>query len=566
MWHKRHWSQDAEAPAGKRLRENIADLYTSGDIAGDRAQSLFEDAGDFADSLGSHEMQDLRGGRFAGSVKNQNRDLRRKLLRRSRWPPLYLQEVRSWSVKHKRMEMQKLAVLLPHEVVAVLGKIGQPDVLCEAGGLDAWNLVKHQEIYDRLQVPFVSISLWGDGVPFSWDRKHSADTWTISLPGLVDKQHRDLRICLTAMPHQCVVRETQDDLFRILAWSFNALAMGRYPTERADGLPWQPEDAWRQKQGGEPLLHGALIELKGDWKQLHHCFAMPSWSQAPHKPICWRCSASKASLKLESGADSSWLRPENRLSHVQGLQRILDEGGELSPAFSIPWLTLRSFRIDWLHVADQGVTAVFMGGLFHMILSSRNYGPNEDTRLGWLWAEIQAFYDREGSTDRLHTLTKTMVKPKSGSIELTGGGAQIRGLVPFCLQLVNSFEAPLSEEMFTARAAMRSLQKCYTYLSVDRQVEGETLLDCALAYHSAVRRLHELHPKRWQLRPKLHLFLELCAEDGPPSSSWNYREESFGGSVSRQSHHRGGHSSLLSMSRTLLTKFCAKEALPRLVG
>ena len=32
-----------------------------------------------------------------------------------------------------------------------------------------------------------------------------------------------------------------------------------------------------------------------------------------------------------------------------------------------------------------------------------------------------------------------------------------------------------------------------------------------------------------KIRPKVHMFLELSAEPGPPSSSWNYREESFGG-------------------------------------
>ena len=60
----------------------------------------------------------------------------------------------------------------------------------------------------------------------------------------------------------------------------------------------------------------------------------------------------------------------------------------------------------------------------------------------------------------------------------------------------------------------------------------------------------------------MHLFLELCKEPGTPASSWNYREESFGGSISHQSHHRGGVSSPLSMSKMVLMKFCAKEKLP----
>ena len=71
MWHKKHRQQDAEAPPGKRLRDDPVDLYASGKVAGDRAQSLL-DAGDFARAMGSNELQDLRGRRSAGSEKNKD--------------------------------------------------------------------------------------------------------------------------------------------------------------------------------------------------------------------------------------------------------------------------------------------------------------------------------------------------------------------------------------------------------------------------------------------------------------------------------------------------------------
>ena len=112
---------------------------------------------------------------------------------------------------------------------------------------------------------------------------------------------------------------------------------------------------------------------------------------------------------------------------------------------------------------------------------------------------------------------------------------------------------------------MRHLSECYSFLSADVEARAMSLLDCSLAFHTTLRALNEIHEKRWQLRPKLHLFMELCKEPGPPSSSWNYREESFGGSVSRQAHHRGGLSTMLSMSRATLLKFCCKEAIPRLL-
>ena len=565
MWHKKHRSSDPEAPPGKRLRDNLVDLYASGEVAGERAQSLLDDAGDFARAMGSDELQDLKGKRTQGSSKNQERDLRRRLLRRSKWPPIYVAEVRCYSVKNKQETQQKVAFLLPHEVLGVLSEIGDLETMQQAGALDGHNAQRHQSIVEKLGAPFMSVSLWGDGVPFSWDRKHSADMWAMSFPGLHDKQMRDLRIVITAVPHEVVLRETQDDILSVLAWSFNALAQGAYPDSRHDGAPWLPEDNWRSQRSNQDLLHAAVIEVKGDWKQMCAVFTVPYWMRKPDKPICWRCEATKASLLTESGPAATWLQPEHRLNHFQAMERMLQDGGSVSPAFSIPWLTLDALRIDWLHCADQGVTAVFLGGLFHMFLSDRTYGNNEEDRCARLWASIQDFYNREQTPDRLHNLTVTMVKPKRGAIELSGSGAQVRSLVPFAKEMVDGWAEPLDVEAFTARSCMRHLARCYFFLQHNLQPQADSLLDNALAFHAGLLVLHGLHAKRWQLRPKLHMFLELCSEQGPPSSSWNYREESFGGSVSHQAHRRGGFSTPLGMSRGVLTKFCAKESLPRLL-
>ena len=304
MWHKKHRQQDPQAPPGKRLRDNLVDLYASGEVAGERAQSLLDDAGDFAKSVGHSEFQDLVGGRSEGSQKNKDRDLRRRLLRRSHWPPVYTAQVRCYSLRQKCIQPQSIALLLPHELIGVLEEVGDSNIMCQHGALDVWNEAKHANIMTSLQVPFVSLSLWGDGVPFSWDRKRSLDMWVLSFPGLEDKALRDLRLVLTALPHECVVRETQDDLLSILAWSFQSLANGHYPTERHDGQAWGAEDSWRGQKSGQRLLHAALLEIKGDWKQLHSCFAVPYWRRSPEKPLCWRCNCSKQSLATEAGGGS----------------------------------------------------------------------------------------------------------------------------------------------------------------------------------------------------------------------------------------------------------------------
>ena len=513
MWHKRHRSRDSDAPAGKRLRDNLVDLYASGSIPGDRAQSLLDDAGAFADELGHHEMQDLRAPTGQGSVKNRDRDLRAKLLRRSQWPPVYIATIRCWSVKTKELVPRKVAFLLPHEVLGVLEEAGKSEVLTEIAGLDSTNLKRHDAILGKLGMPFVSLSLWGDGIPYSWDRRKSVDAWTLSLPGLSSKAFRDLRIALIALPHDWVARETQDDILSVFSWSFHALITGAYPLSRHDEAEWLPSgDSWRKSRVGKPLLRAALLEVKGDWKQVKTCYGLPGWTGNAESPICWRCRALKKSLWEETGLESPWLQPEARLSHMESLERVMEQEGHLSPLWSIPFMEVAALRLDWLHVCDQGITPVFLGGLFHLLVSDPALGQNQEQRCGFLWAAIQEFYLRTKVVDKLHNLVLTMIKPKKGSIELSGSGAQIRALVPFGLEVVNSWdEATLDLEKLGARASMRSLATCYSFLSLEQPAQG-TLLQHALAFQANLQGLHAISKVRWQLRPKLHMFLELAAE------------------------------------------------------
>ena len=115
--------------------------------------------------------------------------------------------------------------------------------------------------------------------------------------------YRDLRLTLTALPHERGVRETQDDLMRVLAWSFSCLALGLFPSHRHDGAEFHAEDRWRSTRAGQDLVHGAVVEIKGDWKQMRFCFDVPYWTGKADRPICWRCRATKASLATDHGLE-----------------------------------------------------------------------------------------------------------------------------------------------------------------------------------------------------------------------------------------------------------------------
>ena len=179
--------------------------------------------------------------------------------------------------------------------------------------------------------------------------------------------------------------------------------------------------------------------------------------------------------------------------------------------------------------------------------------------------DIQDFYNREHIADRLRNFTVTMIKPKKGSIKLTGSGAQITSPVPFARLLVDGWPKPLDPETAAAaRSSMRHLSRCYEFLRSDMPPQHDNLLDNALAFHAVLLVLHALNEKRWQIKPKLHMFVSFV-QKGTSHCSWNYREESFKGSGShQQGHRRGEFSTPLAMSRGVFTKCCSKERLPRL--
>ena len=84
-----------------------------------------------------------------------------------------------------------------------------------------------------------------------------------------------------------------------------------------------------------------------------------------------------------------------------------------------------------------------------------------------------------------------------------------------------------------ATAAANELLRCYQCLSDDSIFHADVLYDASKRFAASYVALNTVadDPKLWRVKPKLHLFLELCAEGSRPSRAWTYRDEDFGGSM-----------------------------------
>ena len=97
------------------------------------------------------------------------------------------------------------------------------------------------------------------------------------------------------------------------------------------------------------------------------------------------------------------------MSHWELVGRILENGHLVPPLLQAPWVDSSIFRIDWLHCADQGVAADFLGNLLQA-LQRKCRGRNVSERMESLWQKVQDFYKAKGVEDRLQALTAGMVQ------------------------------------------------------------------------------------------------------------------------------------------------------------
>ena len=371
-------------------------------------------------------------------------------------------------------------------------------------------------------------------------------------------QKRNYRFPVVVCPHHACSQETHEAIMRVIQWSLESLAEGRWPTRDPDDQPFASD------REGEFGYLAAIGEWKGDWKMMSALVGVPHWRAGDG--ICWRCKILLENVR-EVGLDASWRRPDQRIGHAE-LVSNLQARGKLGGVWNFPRFSQDCIRIDWLHCMDQGVSAMFFGGLLHLAVTLAMYGPNQSARARHIFRLILVWYRANRvQADRLKALPLTRFKPKNARPQLKASAGQVRALVPFFLELVRGWEehmfvADVWAEVLLLKRAAHSLWLCYECLSLSRPRPLTVLQEESVAFAQVLVQLEGLKPARYTVTPKLHLLMELALEGSRPSQSWCYRDEDFGGFLAGVARRRGGHDSALATSRNTLNAFMAKQPLP----
>lgn len=143
----------------------------------------------------------------------------------------------------------------------------------------------------------------------------------------------------------------------------------------------------------------------------------------------------------------------------------------------------------------------------------------------------------------------------------------MRALVPFAAFAANKWLNQCDPIEACASKAAVALNRCYGQLDPD-VYDPEALRSASLSFslhYVALDRLHH-SSHMWRAKPKLHLFQELCEMGRScPSHCWTYRDEDFGGAVSRYVKRRGGARSFGVASEALLVNFALNHELASLL-
>ena len=544
--------------AADGLKQEIQDMLLANDVSAHKAYRLLKKANK-CKLPGFKKL--AKAGKKGRIKKNLQRDLLNTIMKDCKWKlRLYYAQVRCWDVMKQCTSTVWLPFLLPHEMIYSLAQKSALHILLNKGGMAQTSRLHLEGAEQELQTSCIGLGLWGDGVPCNYDRSQSLEVWSLNLPGL-PAQYSNLRLPSTVMNKRYVLnKSTSDDVLAVVRWSLEHCAMGTMPSARHDHLPWRPEDHKRRKLAGAALPPAVLCEVRGDWQFYKQVFRLPQ--QKEKKGCCWKCEVTPRTFR-NCSIDAPWRT--SRLGHWQLLQRMNLHGLSRSPLFGAPCCKSSIFQVDWLHTGDKGVTADFLGNLFHLLISKMPGGSKED-RLKALFLEIRRWYAANPVDSKLDNLTHSMIGKENGPYSLKCKAAEARNLVAFAVYSANTWLSSTDPQEQTVQQAAFHLQGCYNQLT--RATFDHSLLkEHSRKFALLSVALESASPgKAWRVKPKLHLFQEMCEmQSSCPSTCWTYRDEDFGGTMMQIGRRRGGSNNPVATAKVALCKFMARNPIPSLV-
>ena len=376
----------------------------------------------------------------------------------------------------------------------------------------------------------VPVGLYGDAGSINKQESLYVFTWNSLLGTGPTMSKRYLTTCIKKTD---VVDGTFDEIFRVLAWSYNVMLTGISP--ETDWMHRKIEGGGKYLAGG---LRACLAQVRGDWEFYCSIFRFPKWNEAAN--MCWMCDASaNGPLAFANcSADAPWRA--TRRTHESYVLKLAADGLPLPSLFQhVIGLRLENIMIYIIHALDLGFAAHLVGNVFQLCLAKKVWSPgNREDNLAGLNKELDQWYKDEKIQSKIKgKLTQERIKTSGSWPKLKAKGAATRHAVPFALTLAHKH--------CDRRVVALCQLLCEFYQIIDAQ--GIFLDDEAKARLPVLgRQMCSLYAllatdalnagkKCWKMTPKVHLVQHLLEWQAPsvgnPRFYWTYADEDLVGSM-----------------------------------
>lgn len=383
---------------------------------------------------------------------NAARDFR-KLIGGDLIPPTYEFDVPAFDTKTRTKTLSRCKVLLPHQIFSwlheehqeIFNEFTDADILagfwaetCSSQDpqMHAHPLLEEGRDWRRLAIP---LSVYGDGARYTVRESVEFTAWTFMLARHASATTWATRYISAAWVKSCEDgKQTWEEIWRVLAWSFGVLWTGVHPTvdHRGDVFP---RESWAGLRAGQQLTtqgHFAVIHrVCGDLAWFNQSLWIKQFAPAAAR-ICPYCQADRHVHPFKVYTPTaSWretcLRPPQPPPSNH-------------PLFSVKGVDLFTLALDPMHTLDLGV---FQHALANVLFAlsfdeeGRRWGPTPTERLAAIWRRIQEIYRRDQTATRfsnfdLSTICPEKHAPHSRFPHLKGKAAETRCLLPIVAEIL----------------------------------------------------------------------------------------------------------------------------------
>ena len=241
----------------------------------------------------------------------------------------------------------------------------------------------------------IPIAMHGDGVQYMAVGRAGGKTLEVlSWGSLLAKGPTQMTNFLTYLVVKSVVKsfgflKTWQRIWKVLLWSFKALAEGRWPSRDWNGLPFQDKESLDYQKQGELLAEGfsaVLFLLKADLEFLATHFLLE------HPGSNTPCCLCQANRDMQSRPWTDCRKVAAWRSTNWTLETWPEHHPKKHPAFSVPHgIGIDMVFPDLMHCKHLGADQVLVGSVVSWLMEEFLRGSAKEN-VEYIWAYVKQWH------------------------------------------------------------------------------------------------------------------------------------------------------------------------------